>query len=235
MISPERQRRLAVLASSGVYLVTEEALSDGRRSEDVALAALQAGIRVVQIREKVASGRRMLEIARALRETTRRFGALLIVNDRVDVAMGCEADGVHLGQEDLPLHLAREMLGPDALIGLSITEAEQLGREDAAAADYLGVGAVFPTGSKLDATLTGLDLLKASRRATSSPIVAIGGIDLSNAGLAVEAGADVVAVISAITRAPDPAGAAAELLRVTREALAARGTSAGAAGSEARR
>ncbi len=219
--SAERRRRRAVLAAAGVYLVTEESLSAGRRSEDVALAVLGAGVRVVQVREKDGPARRALEVALALREPTRKAGALLIVNDRIDIALACGADGVHLGQEDMPLGVARELLGGDALIGLSITAASQLEAGDAAAADYLGVGAIFPTGSKTDATLTGLPLLEASRRATGVPIVAIGGIDATNAGLAIEAGADSVAVISAVTRAADPGSAAATLLRAVEAALGA--------------
>jgi thiamine-phosphate pyrophosphorylase len=218
--SSPRRRRLEILAGAAVYLVTEESLSAGRASEDIALAALEAGVRVIQVREKDGPARRALEIARNLRRATRRYGALLIVNDRVDIALACDADGVHLGQEDLPLSVAREMLGDDYLVGLSITGPDQLTAPDARAADYLGVGAVFPTGSKSDASLTGLALLERARQASRAPIVAIGGLDASNAGLAVRSGADVVAVISAITRAPDPGVAAAELLRVTREALA---------------
>jgi thiamine-phosphate pyrophosphorylase len=240
--SSRRQRRLEILAGGAVYLVTEESLSAGRRSEDVALAALDAGVRVIQVREKDGPARRALEIALNLRETTRRYGALLIVNDRIDLALACGADGVHLGQEDLPLSLAREMLGDDALVGLSITEPDQLVARDARAADYLGVGAVFQTGSKSDARLAGLALLEAARKASAAPIVAIGGVDATNAELAVRSGADVVAVISAITRAPDPGVAAAELLSITRAALAAAGhsvraaaTPGGAPATEARR
>jgi thiamine-phosphate pyrophosphorylase len=218
-VSGERLRRLAILAGCGVYLVTEESLSRGRRTEEVALAALAAGVRVIQVREKDGPARRALEVARELREPTRRAGALLIVNDRIDIALACDADGVHLGQGDVPLDVARVLLGEDALIGLSITAESQLAVADAPAADYLGVGAIFPTGSKADATLTGLPLLAASRLATTAPIVAIGGIDATNVGRAIEAGADAVAVISAITGAPDPAAAAAALLR----AVAARG------------
>jgi thiamine-phosphate pyrophosphorylase len=211
--SSERLRRAALVRDAGVYLVTEESLSAGRRSEDVALAALEAGVRAIQVREKDGPARRALEVALALREPTRRFGALLIVNDRVDIALAADADGVHLGQEDMPLATARRLLGPDALIGLSITASEQLDSADAAVADYLGVGAVFPTGSKSDAVLTGLRLLEAARSASTAPIVAIGGIDAENAPLAVRSGADSVAVISAIARAQDPGAAAAALLR----------------------
>jgi len=205
--SRERIRRREMIRSSAVYLVTEEALSAGRRSEEIAEAALRAGVRVVQVREKEGSARRALDVAVTLRELTRRYGALLLINDRIDIAIAAEADGVHVGQEDLPVELARRLLGDDAVVGLSITDADQLAVRDAAEADYLGVGAVFPTGSKGDATLTGLPLLAAARAATQAPIVAIGGIDAGNAALAIAAGADSVAVISAITQAPDPAGA----------------------------
>ncbi|HEX7495570.1 MAG TPA: thiamine phosphate synthase [Candidatus Limnocylindrales bacterium] len=205
--SRERIRRREMIRSSAVYLVTEEALSAGRRSEEIAEAALRAGVRVVQVREKEGSARRALDVAVNLRELTRRYGALLLVNDRIDIAIAAEADGVHVGQGDLPVELARRLLGDDALVGLSIADADQLNVRDAAEADYLGVGAVFPTGSKGDATLTGLPLLAAARAATHAPIVAIGGIDAGNAGRAIAAGADSIAVISAITQAADPAGA----------------------------
>jgi len=229
---PERARRLELLRGAGVYLVTEESLSAGRRSEDIAEAALEAGVRVVQVREKDGSARRAFEIARALRRLTRRYDALLIVNDRVDIALAVDADGVHLGQEDLPIVEARRLLGDAALVGLSITDAVQLAAPDAALADCLGVGAIFPTGSKADATPTGLALLTAARASVAGsarpggagPIVAIGGITAENAGRVVLAGADVVAVISAITAAPDPAAAAAALLRAIQSARFAAGT-----------
>lgn len=207
-----RASRRALLREAGVYLVTEEALSRGRSSVEVAQAALEAGVRVVQLREKEGSLRRALEIGRALRVLTARHGALLVVNDRVDLALAIGADGIHVGQEDLPLDIARALVGPDVLVGLSITDAAQLARADAAEADCLGVGAVFPTGSKVDATDTGLALLGLARAASGAPIVAIGGISAANAGRAIRAGADVVAVISAITSAEDPGAAARALL-----------------------
>ncbi len=223
-----RLRRRELLRSAGVYLVTEEALSGGRRSVDVAAAALAAGIRVVQVREKLGTARRGLEIAAALRGATRGHGALLLVNDRLDLALAIDADGVHLGQDDVPVATARAILGPDALIGLSITDPAQLDALDVRDADYLGVGAVFPTGSKADARYTGLELLAAARAAVDVPIVAIGGITLANAAAAVEAGADVVAVISAIAAAPDPGLAARRLLEAVAVAGRARPRVAGA-------
>jgi thiamine-phosphate pyrophosphorylase len=255
----ERVRPRDLLHRSGVYLVTEESLSAGRRSEQIVEAALASGVRAIQVREKDGSARRALEIAVAVRRLTRRYGALLIVNDRIDIALAAEAEGVHLGQRDLPVPAARRLLGEAALIGLSITDAAQLQAPDAALADYLGVGSVFPTGSKSDATLTGLALLEAARafafdQAAPTPppdgtrapggtcapgtpppgaapppgtapgerlsIVAIGGITAENAGQAVMAGADVVAVISAITAARDPGDAAAALLEAVAAARA---------------
>jgi len=209
-----RLRRREQLRAAGVYLVTEEALSRGRTSEEIAVAALAAGIRVVQVREKEGTARRALEIALALRRVSRERRALLLVNDRIDLALAAEADGVHLGQTDLPVATARAILGPDALIGLSITDPAQLEAPDVRAADYLGVGAVFPTNSKEDARYTGLELLAAARAAVDLPVVAIGGITVENAAAAVRAGADVLAVISAITAAPDPGSAAHRLLTV---------------------
>ena len=225
----ELARRCELLRGAGVYLVTEESLSADRRSEEIVEADLASGIRVVQVREKEGAARRALEIALAVRRLTRRVDALLIVNDRVDIALAAEADGVHLGQHDLPIADARKLLGEAALIGLSITDSVQLAAPDAATADCLGVGAVFSTGSKSDATLTGLALLRAARTAAEAnsalapssgraPIIAIGGITSEHAGRAVLAGADVVAVISAITAAPDPGRAAADLLAAVRAA-----------------
>lgn len=222
-----RLRRREQLRDAGVYLVTEEALSAGRRSEVIALAALDAGVRAIQIREKEGTARRALEVALALRGVSRERGALLLVNDRLDLVLAAGADGVHLGQEDLPVATARAILGPDALIGLSITDPEQLDGPDVRDADYLGIGAVFPTGSKSDARYTGLELLAAARAAVDLPIVAIGGITVENAAAAVRAGADVLAVISAIAAAPDPGSAARRLLEVVQ---INRGTSPAVAG-----
>jgi thiamine-phosphate pyrophosphorylase len=222
-IPAERLGGREFLQQAGVYLVTEESLSAGRRSEQIAEAALAGGVRVIQVREKDGSARRALEIALAVRRLTRRFDALLIVNDRIDIALAAEADGVHLGQTDLPLATARRLLGGSALIGLSITAASQMAAPEAGLADCLGVGAVFPTGSKTDATLTGLALLadvRAARAPWQPPIVAIGGIDATNAGAAIRAGADLVAVIGAIAAAHDPGEAAADLLAAVRAARA---------------
>ena len=223
-----RVQRRERLRAAGVYLVTEEALSGGRTSVQIAAAAIAAGIGIVQLREKLGTARRALEIAVALRSTTREHGGLLLVNDRLDLALAADADGVHLGQDDVPVAVARAILGPDALIGLSITDPAQLEMRDVRDADYLGVGAVFPTDSKADARYTGLELLAAARGAVDLPIVAIGGITPENAAAAVQAGADVVAVIGAIAGAADPESAARHLLEVVSIARRARPDAAGA-------
>jgi thiamine-phosphate pyrophosphorylase len=215
-----RLRRREQLRDAGAYLVTEEALSGTRTTEEVAGAALAAGMRIIQVREKQGTARRALEIALALRGVTRERRALLLVNDRLDLALAAEADGVHVGQDDIPVATARAILGPDALIGLSITDPAQLEGRDVHEADYLGVGSVFPTGSKPDARYAGLELLATARATVDVPIVAIGGITLDNAAATVRAGADVVAVISAIATAPDPGSATRSLLEVIRAARA---------------
>ncbi len=231
--TPERLRRRELLRRSPVYLVTEEAFSAGRTSQEIAEACLRAGVRVIQVREKESGTRRAFEIALDIRALTSRYGALLIVNDRVDVAMASGADGVHLGQLDLPLETARRLMGPDALIGLSITDVEQLASPDVQAADYLGVGAVFPTGTKADAALPGLALLGEARAATRAPIVAIGGIRPENAALPIVAGADCLAVITAITEAPDPEQAVRELVASAEAARASSSDPGPLAGSAA--
>ena len=223
-----RVQRRERLRAAGVYLVTEEALSGGRTSVQIAAAAIAAGIGIVQLREKLGTARRALEIAVALRSATREHGGLLLVNDRLDLALAADADGVHLGQDDVPVATARAILGPGALIGLSITDPAQLEVRDVRDADYLGVGAVFPTDSKADARYTGLALLAAARAAVDLPIVAIGGITPENAAAAVRAGADVVAVIGAIAGAADPESAARHLLEVVAIARRARLDAAGA-------
>ena len=217
-----REAKREAVRAAPVYLVTEESLSAGRTTEAVVDAALDAGVRVVQVREKGGHVRRALAIGEALRRLTAAVGAILIVNDRVDLALAIGADGVHVGQDDLPLAVVRTLVGPDSVIGLSITAPDQLEADDARACDYLGVGSVYPTGSKGDAALTGLPLLGQARASSSLPIVAIGGISVANAAEVVAAGADSVAVISAISGAPDPRGAARQLAEAVALAIARR-------------
>jgi thiamine-phosphate pyrophosphorylase len=196
------------------YLVTGAALSAGRSTPEVVDAALAGGVDVVQVREKQATAREQLRVARDLRAPTREAGVPLVVNDRVDVARAADADGVHLGDDDLPVPVAREQLGGDALVGRSVSTVEGARAAAQEGADYLGVGAVFHTDSKDvddDEQAVGLDRVRAIDAAVDVPFVGIGGIDAGNAADVVAAGADGVAVISAVTAADDPAAATREL------------------------
>ncbi|MFB3879652.1 MAG: thiamine phosphate synthase [Armatimonadota bacterium] len=204
-------------------VITKNAENLARTHLDVARAALEGGATIIQFRDKTLSGRELVEIACALRALTRALRATFIVNDRVDVALACDADGVHLGQQDLPIAAARRLLGPASLIGASAaTPSEALACEQAGAS-YLGVGPIFPTPSKADAgEAIGLSALAEIRRAVRLPLLAIGGITCQNVAEVIAAGADGVAVISAVADAPDMAAAAADLRRRVREARGSR-------------
>lgn len=193
-------------------LIAERGQCRGPLHETVE-AALGAGIRAVQLREKHATTRELFDLAQSLRAITRRHGALLLINDRADVALAVEADGVHLGWQSLPVAAVRRLVGPERLIGYSVHNRREARQAVEESADYLFAGPVFDTPSKagLVATL-GLDGLRDVCHAFDVPVVGLGGIDPSNAGAVIEAGAVGVAVIRAILAASDPAGAAAQLL-----------------------
>ncbi len=189
-------------------------------------AALDGGVDVVQLREKDADARTRYRLGRRLRELTAAAEADLIVNDRVDLAAALDADGVHLGQSDLPVEVARERLGDDAVVGCSTSTVEEAEAAVAAGADYLGVGAVYGTSSKDVADAkdgVGPERVGEIARAVDVPVVGIGGIDASNAAPVVEAGASSVAVITAITGADDPAAAARDLREAVTAAHGGRG------------
>ena len=197
----------------GVYLVTDRALSLGRPVEEIAAAAVRGGVSAVQIREKNLSKGAFTERAEGLMRLLAPRGIPLIVNDRVDVALAAGAGGVHLGQSDMPYREARRLLGPGAVVGVSVETMEQAEEVDGEYVDYLGVGPIFPTLSKTDTgALWGLEGLRAVRGVTALPLAAIGGINGGNAAEVFAAGADVAAVISAICSAEDPEGAARELV-----------------------
>jgi thiamine-phosphate pyrophosphorylase len=198
-----------------VYVVTDRQLTAGRPLLWVVEESLAGGAKIIQLREKEVSTREFVELALQVREITRRYGARLIINDRVDVALAASADGVHLGQEDMPLPVARELVGT-AIIGVSVATVEEA--VAAAGADYLGVSAVFGTPTKAEAPAVGLEGLKKIREATGLPLVAIGGINAGNAAGVVRAGADGVAVVSAVMGARSPRRAVEELLQVVRSA-----------------
>ncbi len=188
-------------------------LDTGRDPAALAAALLRGGARVVQLRWPGASARELLAAARAIRPLARAAGALFLVNDRPDVARAAEADGVHLGQDDLPVAAARRVLGAGRLIGVSTHDPGQARAAEAAGADYLGVGPVYATATKPDALAPrGLALVSAVRAAVRCPLVAIGGITPETAAAVRAAGADAVAMIGALVRAPDPEAAVRDVL-----------------------
>jgi thiamine-phosphate pyrophosphorylase len=198
-----------------LQLVTDSALCGARGLIAVVEAAVRGGATCVQLREKTLATRDFVERARALKALLAPLQVPLIVNDRLDVALACDADGVHVGQTDMPPGLVRRWL-PHALIGLSIETPAQLDSAELEPVDYYGISPVFSTATKTDtAPALGLAGLRTIRALTRRPLVAIGGIDATNASAVLAAGADGVAVVSAICAAPDPAAAA----RGLREAL----------------
>lgn len=197
-----------------VYLVTDAGLSADRSTVEIVESAIRGGVDVVQLREKGASARERYELGTRLRELTREADIPLIVNDRIDLAAAIDADGVHLGDDDLPISVAQDRLAEDAIVGRSVSTPEAARRAEREGADYLGVGAVYGTTSKdtdPEQSNIGLDRVRAIRDATDLPFVGIGGVTSDNARSVVEAGANGVAVISAITAADDPEAATRRL------------------------
>ena len=196
-----------------LYVITDEKASRGRSHLQVAEAAILGGADVLQLRDKEASSGRLYRVAMQLRKLTRDANIPFIVNDRLDIALAAGADGVHVGQTDLPASVVREIMGPDRILGVSVDTVEEALLAEKDGADYLGVGPVFEArGTKPDAgEPLGLDRIARIRRHCRLPIVAIGGIDLENAGKVRDAGADAAAVISAIGTADDIARAVRRL------------------------
>jgi len=195
-----------------LYLVTDPEMTARQGLMETVAAAVSGGVTIVQLRQKDGSARAMAEAGRALKAALAPHAIPLIVNDRVDVAHAIGAAGAHVGQDDLAPEAARAILGTHAIIGLSITAADQTGTFDPKVVDYVGLGPIFPTDTKLDAApALGESGFASIRRRITCPVVAIGGIAAANAARAIGAGADGVAVVSAICAAPDPCVAARKL------------------------
>ena len=186
-----------------IYLVTDESCLQYANLLDSVMEALQAGVTLVQYREKNGLGREMLQKAVALRRLCHQYHVPFIVNDRLDVALLSEADGVHLGQDDLPVAEARKLTGPDFIIGATAHNVQEAVEAQAAGADYLGCGAVFATNTKHDTIPLGLEGLRAIRNAVTIPIVGIAGITPQNYKQVLATGADGAAVVSAILGTED--------------------------------
>ena len=201
-----------------LYVVLDRAASAGRDLGDLLDAVIAGGARMIQLRDKSSPSGRLLPLAEQLRARCRDLGAIFIVNDRVDLAVAVGADGVHLGQDDLPPRVARPLLRPGMILGVSTHDESQARRARDDGADYVAVGSMFPTGSKAGFRLVGPDLIRRVRPEIRAPLVAIGGITLDNVTEVIRAGADAVAVISAVCAAPDPASASRRFLEVIRAA-----------------
>jgi len=204
----------------GLYFVTDRALCGHRTVDEVVLMALRGGASCIQLREKEASTRDFVEQARRIKAIMAPFRASLIINDRIDVALAVGAHGVHIGQQDMPFEIARRLMGPRAIIGLSVETWEDVERAAALDVDYLGVSPVFETPTKTDTKgHWGLEGLRRIRAVTHRPLVAIGGLHAANAAEVIRAGADCIAVVSAICAAADPYQAALELTVIIDDSL----------------
>src|SRR5256712_4720778 len=203
-----------------LYVILDRAAARGRDLTDLLESTIAGGCHMVQLREKEWPSGRLLPLAERLRGRCRAAGVTFIVNDRVDLAVAVEADGVHLGQDDLPPRVARPLLRPGMLLGVSTHSAEQARAAQAARADYVAVGSIFPTATKAGFELVGPGLLRELRPEIRVPLIAIGGITAANVREAIRAGADGVAVISAGGGGADPAAARRRLLDASRHGRA---------------
>lgn len=214
--------RRARLADARLYLVCPEGPAQAPEAErelpELVRAAVAGGVDIVQLREKHLPDDQLVAVAKAMRALCERVGALLIVNDRPLVARQAGADGVHVGQEDMPVTEARELVGPDMLIGLSTHAREEIDHADAALADYIAVGPVHETPTKPGRTAVGLELVRYAAAHARNPFFAIGGLHARNLGEVLQAGGRRAVVLRAIADAEDPQAAAREL----REQLDAR-------------
>ncbi len=199
----------------GIYLVTDGKLCTEFSLEDTVIQAVKAGVKYVQLREKHASTKEFVKIAVKLKNELKPFNVPLIINDRIDVALAVGADGVHIGQNDMPFEMARRIMGNNAIIGLSVETWEDVKQAEKFDADYLGVSPVYPTSTKTDTKEPwGLEGLAKIRAFSQFPLVAIGGINKTNAEKVLKAGADCLAVVSAICADKNPFNAAYELCKI---------------------
>ncbi len=201
----------------GLYLVLDPQAAGGRDEVEVAQQAILGGVRLIQLRDKVRSSAELLPLARRLQQLCADSSVLFLVNDRVDLALAAGADGVHLGPDDLPVREARKLLPWNKLIGCSVKTLAQALQAVEEGADYVSVGSIYPSPTKPQARVVGLDLLRQMESELNLPIVAIGGIGLRNVAEVLQAGADAVAVVSAVLQAEDIAMAVRELVQKMEE------------------
>ena len=200
-----------------LYIILDREVAKGRDLVKIAHQSILGGARLFQLRDKVSSGRDILAEARRLRDLTRYMGCLFILNDRIDIALAADADGVHLGQDDMPYHLARKLVGRNKLIGVSATNLTQALTAQENGADYIGVGPIYATGTKPGASPSGPDIIPAILKQISIPSFFLGGINPENIGEVVKRGASSVAVASAVVDSADPMEATRALISALRE------------------
>ncbi len=200
-----------------LYLCTDRGLMTTDTVEESVRLAVVGGCGVVQLREKEISSAEFYRLAVNTKKITDEAGAALIINDRVDIALAADADGVHVGQSDLPATVVRQLIGPDKLLGVSVATLEQAKQAAADGADYLGVGAMYATQTKTDADIVTMEELRRIRAAVNIPIVVIGGINKNTLGNFKEMGIDGLAVVSAVVAQADITAAAKELIQLFKE------------------
>jgi len=204
-----------------LYIITDENIGFGKTHGEIAQQAIAGGADAIQLRDKSCSSRELIRIGRTVREITSRNSSLFIVNDRLDVALACGADGVHLGQGDMRTDVARQIAPPGFIIGVSVSNVEEAIRAELDGADYVALSPTFSTVSKLDAGPgLGLEMLREIRRNVSVQVIAIGGINRDNICEVIAAGAAGVAVISAVAGAVDITAAARDLKNIIRQCKA---------------
>ena len=205
-------RRDKIERISGLYVILDRQFLAGRDELDIAGQIIEGGARVIQLRDKQSKKGELLIVAQKLKELCSQAGVLFMINDYLDLAMAVDADGLHIGQEDLPLPVVRRELPIDKIVGCSVTTVSQATKAQNEGADYIAVGSIFPTTTKKEATVVGVDTLKELKRIVATPLVAIGGINQNNIGKVVAAGADAIAVISAVLGEKDVRGAVQKLV-----------------------
>lgn len=205
-------RRDKIEGMAGLYVILDRQFLVGRDELDITRQIIEGGARVIQLRDKQSKKGELLLVAQKLRDLCSQADVLFIINDYLDLAMAVDADGLHIGQEDLPLPVVRRELPIDKIVGCSVTTLSQATKAQAEGADYIAVGSIFPTTTKKEATVVGVDILKELERTVSTPLVAIGGINQNNVDEVVAAGADAVAVISAVLSEKDVRGAVRKLV-----------------------
>ena len=196
---------------TGLYVILDSRALKGRTYLEAAHQVINGGARIIQLRDKFLSKRELLPIALELKSLCAEKNVLFIMNDYLDIALAADADGLHLGQNDLPIKIARQLLPIDKVLGGSVTTVEQAATIEAEGADYIAVGAMYPTKYKETATVVGIERLRQIREATTLPLVAIGGISKENAAQVITAGANSIAMISAILEADSPEKAAQQI------------------------